>query len=131
MLFFKKCFKFQTLEACVKNCGRYFHQEVGKFRFLNEIIKVVSPKVCHFHITLIVFLCADIILCLSFIIFLVFLLQYLGNRTSEKVKKKCIEILYSWYKGLTHEPKIGEAYKMLKAQGIIKDDPTYMDKVCL
>ncbi|XP_059165355.1 ADP-ribosylation factor-binding protein GGA1-like isoform X2 [Physella acuta] len=86
-----------TLEACVKNCGRYFHQEVGKFRFLNEIIKVVSPK-------------------------------YLGNRTSEKVKKKCIEILYSWYKGLTHEPKIGEAYKMLKAQGIIKEDPTYMDK---
>ncbi|CAL1530446.1 unnamed protein product [Lymnaea stagnalis] len=86
-----------TLEACVKNCGRYFHQEIGKFRFLNEMIKVVSPK-------------------------------YLGNRTSEKVKKRCIEIIYSWYKGLTHEPKIGEAYKMLKAQGIVKEDPIYMDK---
>uniref|UniRef100_A0A2C9JQL0 VHS domain-containing protein n=1 Tax=Biomphalaria glabrata TaxID=6526 RepID=A0A2C9JQL0_BIOGL len=86
-----------TLEACVKNCGRYFHQEIGKFRFLNEIIKVVSPK-------------------------------YLGNRTSEQVKKKCIEILYSWYKGLTHEPKIAEAYRMLKAQGIVKEDPSYMDK---
>lgn len=86
-----------TLEACVKNCGRYFHQEIGKFRFLNEMIKVVSPK-------------------------------YLGNRTSEKVKKRCIEIIYSWYKGLTHEPKIGEAYKMLKAQGIVKEDPVYMDK---
>ncbi|GFO23523.1 ADP-ribosylation factor-binding protein gga3 [Plakobranchus ocellatus] len=35
-----------TLEACVKNCGRYFHQEIGKFRFLNELIKVVSPKGC-------------------------------------------------------------------------------------
>ena len=36
---------FQTLEACMKHCGRRFHQEVGKFRFLNEIIKVISPKV--------------------------------------------------------------------------------------
>uniref|UniRef100_A0A0B7AE82 VHS domain-containing protein n=1 Tax=Arion vulgaris TaxID=1028688 RepID=A0A0B7AE82_9EUPU len=90
-------FALLTLEACVKNCGRYFHQEIGKFRFLNEIIKVVSPK-------------------------------YLGNRTSEKVKKRCIEIMYSWYKGLSHEPKIAEAYKMLKVQGIIKDDPVYMDR---
>ena len=36
---------YQTLEACMKHCGRRFHQEVGKFRFLNEIIKVISPKV--------------------------------------------------------------------------------------
>ncbi|KAG8446150.1 hypothetical protein GDO86_013853 [Hymenochirus boettgeri] len=28
----------------MKNCGRRFHSEVGKFRFLNELIKVVSPK---------------------------------------------------------------------------------------
>ncbi|CAG5123676.1 unnamed protein product [Candidula unifasciata] len=90
-------FALTTLEACVKNCGRYFHQEIGKFRFLNELIKVVSPK-------------------------------YLGNRTSEKVKKRCVEIMYSWYKGLSHEPKIGEAYKMLKSQGIVKEDPVYMDK---
>uniref|UniRef100_A0A8B9RMU8 Golgi associated, gamma adaptin ear containing, ARF binding protein 3 n=1 Tax=Astyanax mexicanus TaxID=7994 RepID=A0A8B9RMU8_ASTMX len=34
-----------VLEACMKNCGRRFHNEVGKFRFLNELIKVVSPKV--------------------------------------------------------------------------------------
>lgn len=33
-----------VLETCVKNCGRRFHNEVGKFRFLNELIKVVSPK---------------------------------------------------------------------------------------
>uniref|UniRef100_A0A665TUE6 ADP-ribosylation factor-binding protein GGA3-like n=1 Tax=Echeneis naucrates TaxID=173247 RepID=A0A665TUE6_ECHNA len=33
-----------VLEACMKNCGRRFHNEVGKFRFLNEMIKVVSPK---------------------------------------------------------------------------------------
>ncbi|KAH0629483.1 hypothetical protein JD844_011573 [Phrynosoma platyrhinos] len=34
-----------VLEACMKNCGGRFHNEVGKFRFLNELIKVVSPKV--------------------------------------------------------------------------------------
>nr|XP_022319091.1 ADP-ribosylation factor-binding protein GGA1-like isoform X3 [Crassostrea virginica] len=86
-----------TVEACVKNCGRRFHGEVGKFRFLNEMIKVVSPK-------------------------------YLGSKTSEKVKKKCIELMYSWSKGLPHETKILEAYKMLKQQGIVKDDPDYIDK---
>uniref|UniRef100_H3CL72 Golgi-associated, gamma adaptin ear containing, ARF binding protein 1 n=1 Tax=Tetraodon nigroviridis TaxID=99883 RepID=H3CL72_TETNG len=33
-----------VLEACVKNGGKRFCGEVGKFRFLNELIKVVSPK---------------------------------------------------------------------------------------
>ncbi|XP_033755626.1 ADP-ribosylation factor-binding protein GGA1-like [Pecten maximus] len=86
-----------TIEACVKNCGKMFHQELGKFRFLNEMIKVVSPK-------------------------------YLGNRASAKVKKRCIELIYSWSKGLPHETKISEAYQMLKQQGIVKEDPTYLDK---
>lgn len=35
----------QLLEACVKNCGKRFHQELGKFRFLNEMIRSISPKV--------------------------------------------------------------------------------------
>lgn len=84
-------------EACVKNCGEGFHREVGKFRFLNELIKLISPK-------------------------------YLGNRTSEKVKKKTIEIMYSWQKGLPHETKIKEAYDMLKKQGLVKEDPVYVDE---
>ncbi|XP_057698939.1 ADP-ribosylation factor-binding protein GGA3a isoform X2 [Corythoichthys intestinalis] len=33
-----------VLEACMKNCGQRFQNEVGKFRFLNELIKVISPK---------------------------------------------------------------------------------------
>lgn len=33
-----------VLEACMKNCGRRFHGEVGKYKFLNELIKIVSPK---------------------------------------------------------------------------------------
>ncbi|XP_006637165.2 ADP-ribosylation factor-binding protein GGA1 isoform X4 [Lepisosteus oculatus] len=33
-----------VLEACMNNCGKRFHNEAGKFRFLNELIKVLSPK---------------------------------------------------------------------------------------
>ncbi|XP_057717603.1 ADP-ribosylation factor-binding protein GGA1 isoform X2 [Corythoichthys intestinalis] len=76
----------------MKNCGKKFHSEVGKFRFLNELIKVVSPK-------------------------------YLGSRSSEPVKKKVLELIYSWTLGLPDEAKILEAYQMLKKQGIIKQDP--------
>lgn len=31
----------------MKDCGRRFHNEVGKFKFLNELVKVISPKVCN------------------------------------------------------------------------------------
>ncbi|KAK7144623.1 hypothetical protein R3I94_010901 [Phoxinus phoxinus] len=81
-----------VLEACMKNCGRRFHNEVGKFRFLNELIKVVSPK-------------------------------YLGDRVSEQVKTKVIELIYSWSVALPDEAKITEAYQMLKMQGIVTEDP--------
>jgi len=45
------------------------------------------------------------------------------------VKKKCIELIYSWSKGLPNETKIDDAYKMLKQQGVVKEDPVYMEKV--
>ena len=32
------------LEVCVRNSGKLFHNEIGKYRFLNELIRVVSPK---------------------------------------------------------------------------------------
>nr|XP_057904812.1 ADP-ribosylation factor-binding protein GGA1-like isoform X1 [Doryrhamphus excisus] len=81
-----------VLETCMKNCGKRFHNEVGKFRFLNELIKVVSPK-------------------------------YLGSRSPEAVKKKVLELIYSWTLGLPDEAKILDAYQMLKKQGILKQDP--------
>ncbi|KAM4634893.1 ADP-ribosylation factor-binding protein GGA1-like [Polymixia lowei] len=81
-----------VLETCMKNCGKRFHNEVGKFRFLNELIKVVSPK-------------------------------YLGSRSPEPVKKKVLELIYSWTLGLPEEAKISDAYQMLKKQGIVKQDP--------
>jgi len=34
----------QLLDTCMKHCGVGFHAEVGKFCFLNEMIKLVSPK---------------------------------------------------------------------------------------
>ncbi|XP_052766224.1 ADP-ribosylation factor-binding protein GGA1-like isoform X3 [Mya arenaria] len=89
-----------VIELCIKNCGRRFHNEIGKFRFLNELIKVISPK-------------------------------YLGTKTSERVKTRCIELIYCWHKGLPHEPKIAEAYVMLKQQGIVKEDPKHMDEASL
>uniref|UniRef100_A0A4W4FLG4 Golgi-associated, gamma adaptin ear containing, ARF binding protein 1 n=1 Tax=Electrophorus electricus TaxID=8005 RepID=A0A4W4FLG4_ELEEL len=85
-----------VLETCMKNCGKRFHNEVGKFRFLNELIKVVSPK-------------------------------YLGSRAPEPVKRKVLEMMYSWTVGLPEETKISDAYQMLKKQGIVKQDPALPD----
>ncbi|XP_028670279.1 ADP-ribosylation factor-binding protein GGA1-like [Erpetoichthys calabaricus] len=81
-----------VLEACMNNCGKRFHNEATKFRFLNELIKVLSPK-------------------------------YLGTWSTDNVKSKIIEILYSWTMWLPEEVKLHEAYSMLKKQGIIKKDP--------
>uniref|UniRef100_A0A8D3BIH3 Uncharacterized protein n=1 Tax=Scophthalmus maximus TaxID=52904 RepID=A0A8D3BIH3_SCOMX len=33
-----------VLEACMNNCGKRFHSEAAKYRFLNELIKVLTPK---------------------------------------------------------------------------------------
>ncbi|XP_053355526.1 ADP-ribosylation factor-binding protein GGA1 isoform X1 [Clarias gariepinus] len=85
-----------VLETCMKNCGKRFHNEVGKFRFLNELIKVVSPK-------------------------------YLGSRAPEPVKKKVLEMMFSWTVGFPEETKISDAYQMLKKQGIVKQDPALPD----
>lgn len=41
-------------DSAMRNCGKTFHQEVGKFKFLNELIKLVSPKVrCADHLFLV------------------------------------------------------------------------------
>ncbi|XP_054249687.1 ADP-ribosylation factor-binding protein GGA3 isoform X2 [Indicator indicator] len=50
-------------------------------------------------------------------------LTYLGDRVSEKVKSKVIELLYSWTVALPEESKIKDAYYMLKRQGIVMFDP--------
>ena len=58
-----------ALEVCVNHCGEKFHNEVAKFCFVNELIKVLSAK-------------------------------HLGSWTTEKVKGRVIEILFSFGKSL-------------------------------
>ena len=53
--------------------------------------------------------------CLRDVLFLY--LQYDGDITSQTVKDRVIELMYTWYRGLPHENKIAEAYRMLKQQG--------------
>ncbi|KAM9363511.1 ADP-ribosylation factor-binding protein GGA2-like [Symphorus nematophorus] len=89
-----------VLEACMNNCGKRFHSEAAKFRFLNELIKVLTPK-------------------------------YFGAWTPQKVKDRVTEVLYGWTLWLKDEPKIKEAYSMLKKQGIVKKDPKLPDKVIM
>jgi hypothetical protein len=48
---------------------------------------------------------------------------------SEKVKQRCTELMYGWSQVLPHEPKIKEAYQMLRRQGIIKQDPVHINRV--
>nr|XP_046228005.1 ADP-ribosylation factor-binding protein GGA3-like isoform X2 [Scatophagus argus] len=91
---------FQVLEACMNNCGKRFHSEAAKFRFLNELIKVLTPK-------------------------------YFGAWTPQAVKDRVTEVLYGWTLWLKEEPKIHEAYRMLKKQGIVTEDPKLPDKVIM
>uniref|UniRef100_A0A3B5MAT3 Golgi-associated, gamma adaptin ear containing, ARF binding protein 2 n=1 Tax=Xiphophorus couchianus TaxID=32473 RepID=A0A3B5MAT3_9TELE len=89
-----------VLEACMNNCGKRFHSEAAKFRFLNELIKILTPK-------------------------------YLGTCTPQKVKDRVTEVLYGWTLWLKEEPKIQEAYNMLKKQGIVKMDPKLPDTLIM
>uniref|UniRef100_A0A1A8DFQ7 Golgi-associated, gamma adaptin ear containing, ARF binding protein 2 n=1 Tax=Nothobranchius kadleci TaxID=1051664 RepID=A0A1A8DFQ7_NOTKA len=89
-----------VLEACMNNCGKRFHSEAAKFRFLNELIKVLTPK-------------------------------YFGAWSPQKVKDRVTEVFYGWTLWLKEEPKIQEAYNMLKKQGIVKKDPTLPDTVVM
>ena len=84
-----------VLEAAVKGCGSAFHQEIAKFKFLNEMIKLVSPK-------------------------------YLGSQRPQHVKQRVIELLFCWTREIPEERKIQEAYAMLKAQGVVTEDPEYV-----
>ncbi|XP_053132644.1 ADP-ribosylation factor-binding protein GGA2 isoform X2 [Hemicordylus capensis] len=85
-----------VLELCVNCCGGHFHSEMGKFRFLNGLIKVLSPK-------------------------------YLGEWSTDRVKARVTEVLFSWTVWFPQEVKIRDAYQMLKKQGIVKQDPKLLE----
>ncbi len=46
-----------------------------------------------------------------------FLYQYLGDVTAPMIKDKIKSLIFSWKLGLPNEPKIDEAYEMLKREG--------------
>lgn len=116
-LFLAFLFLSEVLETCMKNCGKRFHSEVGKFRFLNELIKVVSPKVRLTRPDVFVLFIVHFSAVCNFALVLNALIQYLGSRSPEPVKKKVLELIYSWTLGLPDEAKISDAYQMLKKQG--------------
>eukprot|EP01135_Chromosphaera_perkinsii_P005238 Nk52_evm7s327 gene=Nk52_evmTU7s327 len=74
-----------VLDTCSKNSGRGFQDVIGKFKFLNELIKLVSRK-------------------------------YYSD-TPDIVRRKILEIIQGWTMTLPDQPKIKEAYDMLKRQG--------------
>jgi len=55
--------------------------------------------------------------------------KYLGNEMTMAVKKKMSGLLYSWKVGLPGEPKINDAYNMLKEQGLVFDESAPKDPV--
>ena len=63
---------------------------------------------------------------LLFSVSLMICLQYLGEKSTEAVKKRTVEMLYTWSQAIRYEQKIVEAYTMLKQQGIVKDDPVHV-----
>lgn len=107
----------QVLEACMKNCGRRFHNEVGKYRFLNELIKVVSPMVSCLQID---FYLKRMKSALTVRFSSLPGFQYMGDSAPEKVKMKIVEMLYSWTVAFPNEVKISEAYQTLKRQGTLR-----------
>ncbi|CAG0888012.1 unnamed protein product [Cyprideis torosa] len=82
----------KLLDTCLSQCGSRFLSEVGKFRFLNELVKVVSPR-------------------------------YLGDKLPVSVKQAVIEMMFVWSQKHVSEPKIKEAYDMLRNTNIIPADP--------
>merc|ERR1711990_272295 len=57
--------------------------------------------------------------------------KYLGPRSNPEVKKRIVEIMYSWTIGLKEQTKILDAYSMLKKQGIVKQDPKFDERLML
>lgn len=51
------------------------------------------------------------------VIWMIFSEQYFGAWTPQKVKDRVTQVLYGWTLWLKEEPKIQEAYSMLKKQG--------------
>lgn len=80
-----------VLDICTKKGGKNFITEIGKYKFLNELIRLLSPK-------------------------------YEGSHVPESVKKRISELISEWSSIYVTEPKIKEAYNLLKSQNLIPEN---------
>ncbi|VDO14593.1 unnamed protein product [Rodentolepis nana] len=85
------------LDLCVQNCGPNFHRELGKYKFLNEMMKVLLPK----HLGL-------------------------NTPQSVRERCIMLMFVWQRDFGDKY-PKLKEAYQALKAQNIITEDPVIQD----
>ncbi|KAI8436977.1 hypothetical protein MSG28_010385 [Choristoneura fumiferana] len=96
-----------TVDRCMRKCGPAFHAEIGKFRFLNEMIKLVSPKYFANRTA------PDVQIKLNF---------YFICPSSETIFQ-VLQLLHAWSIEYPKESKFKVAYEMLKNQGVIKETP--------
>ena len=103
-------FIFQALEECMDSCGENFQIEINRFKFLNELIKLVSKKHDGDKTP-----------------------KEVSDRVrSQQNRKKAIfhplsfqilNVLLTWTNKYDHLNKIKEAYSLLKSQGIEHEPP--------
>jgi len=97
------------LETCMKSCSGLL-PEVAKFRFLNEMIRVVSPKYLGPRTT-------------PAVKNRVLVILYSWTRQYPQVKTYTLKIQYNLIMyDKFQESKIQEAFAMLKKQGVATDD---------
>ena len=95
----------------MRSAGPAVHNAVGKFRFLNELIKLVSPKVCEHRKSLM-----WTSRWLPRNIYSTLLFQYTPNTPKELVDRILFDMNY-WSYNLPDLVKIHEACHMMKEQG--------------
>ncbi|KAK0397657.1 hypothetical protein QR680_002206 [Steinernema hermaphroditum] len=86
------------IDKCVRSCGQRVWNEIAKFRFLNQLVRLLSPK-------------------------------YMGLETSDAVRNRAIELLFTWKNSMRHLGKIEEVYALLKEQGVIQSDPVITTEI--
>ncbi|KAM7534091.1 hypothetical protein Aperf_G00000114051 [Anoplocephala perfoliata] len=85
------------LDLCVQNCGPNFLKELGKFKFLNELMKILLPN----HLGLV-------------------------TPPNVRDKCVMLMFIWQRDFGDKY-PKLREAYEALKAQNVITEDPVIQD----
>lgn len=104
----------------MKNCGRRFQKEVTRNHFLTNLFRIVWTEVsCLLETRDFLNLKRKLKRPCLFLP-TIFKLQYLGNRTPPKVKKRIVELVCSWTAAFPNEKEFIKTFKALKSIGINK-----------